>query len=221
MIDLLLIGPPGAGKGTQAAFMAKRYGLLHLAAGDLLRQAVCSESKIGKEVQSYLRQGELVPDSLIAKLIGQRIKEGDAKAGVIFDGFPRNLEQAEMLDQLLQQQNRQLKVVLSLQLAEQVIIQRLSSRRICRKCQAIFNTNLDPDILTKGHGQCQASDLIQRDDDKPETIKHRLEVYRQKTLPLIKLFNQRGILREIDSDGQTTPEQTFVRISKVLDGVVK
>lgn len=196
---IILLGAPGAGKGTQAGILKDEYKLLHVSTGDMLREAIKEGSDIGKEAQSYMNKGELVPDEIVTKLVIGRISKPDASKGVILDGYPRTLRQAESLDESLNKESRKIDMVLYFSTTEKVVIQRLSGRRVCPKCGYNYHiTNIPP----KKDGICDTCGvaLIQRDDDKSETVKNRLVEYNKRTKDLIDYYRGKGILSEVDGD---------------------
>ena len=193
---LLLLGPPGVGKGTQATVLAKKLNILHICSGDLLRQAVGEDSELGKKAKNFMDKGELVPDNLVSHLIMERIIQPDAKNGFILDGYPRNINQAKELDKMLNSNQQEIDIVFQLEANEEVIIQRLTGRRLCSSCQANFHIkNMPP----KKEGVCDfcGGKLYQRADDKEETIKNRLNVYQQATFSLIDYYRNKSKLRSI------------------------
>jgi len=200
-MDVVLLGPPGAGKGTQAALLIKAYGLLHLSTGDMLRETVREGSDLGKKIQEYMNSGDLVPDEIVTRAVLERINKPDAKGGVILDGYPRTKAQAESLDVSLKAENKKLDAVLYFKTSEEVAISRLSGRRVCTKCGMNYHTiNIPPKV----EGICDTCDidLIQRKDDKPETVKNRLNVYEERTKDLIDYYERKGLLRDVDGDAQ-------------------
>ena len=196
---IVLLGPPGAGKGTQAIRLAQSLGLAHISTGDILRQNVNSATPLGKEAKSFMEKGLLVPDELVAKMLFDRFGESDTKKGFILDGYPRNLIQAKELDEMLKKLRAELDVVFYLDSSDAVIIQRLSGRLACSTCGMNFHrTNMPPKqdmICDKCGGK-----LFQRFDDKEETIKKRFEVYKQEVASLINYYGQRGKLHQLNSD---------------------
>ena len=191
---LILLGPPGVGKGTQAKDLAKKLNLLHICSGDLLRQAVSDGSELGKKAKNFMDKGELVPDSLVNQLIQRRINQTDEKNGFILDGYPRNIQQAIELDKVLLNNQQEIDLVIYLEANEKVIIQRLTGRRLCSRCQANFHLqNMPP----KKEGICDycGGKLYRRVDDKEETIKNRLKVYQQTALSLIDYYRTKNKLQ--------------------------
>jgi adenylate kinase len=198
---IVLLGPPGAGKGTQAKQLAKRLTLPHISTGDILRQNVAGQTPLGKQAKDYMNKGLLVPDELVTKMLSDRFDQPDVKQGFILDGYPRNFNQAKVLDGILKQKEMKIDLVIDLDCSEGVIIQRLSGRLVCRKCGANFHkTNMPP----KGDGICDicGGELYQRADDNVETIKKRLLVYRDEVSALIEYYQQHGLLKQVKADGQ-------------------
>jgi adenylate kinase len=212
-LNLVLLGPPGAGKGTQAERLVSDFDLPYYATGDILRAAVKDETKLGAEAKGYMDKGELVPDDLICKVIMERIDEPNAEDGFLLDGFPRNTEQADILENALASRGRALSAVLLIDAPDDEVIKRISGRRVCVKNQHVYHVDFDP---PKHDGVCDqdGSRLIQRDDDKPETVKKRLEVYHGQTKPLIDYYDSRGLLRRFD--GSRTPSEVHDHIRATL-----
>jgi adenylate kinase len=212
-LNLVLLGPPGAGKGTQAERLVTDFDLPYYATGDILRAAVKDETPLGKEAKDYMDRGELVPDELICKVIMERIDEPAAEDGFLLDGFPRNKQQADILGDALETRGRKLTAVLLIDAPDDEVIKRISGRRMCVKNQHVYHVDFDP---PKHEGVCDqdGSRLIQRDDDKPETIKKRLEVYHSQTKPLIDYYEAQGNLRRFD--GSRTPSEVHDHIRATL-----
>lgn len=192
---LVFLGPPGAGKGTQAKLLSQRMGFLHIATGDLLREAVKNQTPLGKRAKEYMDRGELVPDELIVQLIEETMpKDGN----VILDGFPRTVNQALALEEMLKGKGEKISKVLFFDVPDEVIIDRLSGRRVCSKCGAVYHVKYNP---PKVEGMCDlcGGSLVQRDDDREEVVKKRLEVYRKQTQPLIEFYQDRSIIYRLDA----------------------
>jgi len=204
---IILLGPPGAGKGTQAKRIVEKTGLLHLSTGDILRDEVARGTELGKQAKAYMDRGDLVPDELIIGMIRGRIENAD---GFILDGFPRTVAQAEALEQITP-----VDVVIDIELERDEVIRRLSSRRVCRNCGKIYNLISNPPKLD---GKCDAcgGELYQRDDDRPEVIENRYDVYTSSTAPLIEFYRSRGLLVEVD--GKADPDAIFARIMEIIGG---
>jgi len=198
-VRLVLLGPPGAGKGTQAAVLSKNYKALHVSTGDMLRDALKKKTKAGILAKDYMERGELVPDEIVTKIVSERISKADPNQGFILDGFPRNKKQAVNLDGELKSLEISLDMVLYFKTSESTSVERLTGRRVCPKCGMNYHvTNRPP----KNNNLCDACGvkLIHRDDDKVETIKKRLEVYDRETKPLLDYYNETGLLREVSGD---------------------
>jgi adenylate kinase len=196
-LNLILLGPPGAGKGTQAQRLIEDFDLPYYATGDILRAAVTEQSELGKEAEQYMNNGDLVPDEVICKVVMERVDSPEAADGFLLDGFPRTVGQAETLEEALERRGRRLTAALAIEAPDEEVIRRLSGRRICVKNQHLYHVEFDP---PKHDDVCDqdGSRLIQRDDDKPETVKKRLSVYHDQTTPLIERYEDQGILRRFD-----------------------
>ena len=198
---VVLLGPPGAGKGTQAKLLQERLAACQISTGDILRKAVADQTPLGKEASAYIDRGALVPDVVIVNLVAERLKGRDCEAGFILDGFPRTIPQAKSLNEILTKMGLGLNRVLSVKVPKEVIIQRLAGRRTCRSCGALNHAVFSP---PKKEGVCDrcVGELFQRDDDREETVAHRLSVYETQTAPLVDFYRRKGILQEIDGVGE-------------------
>jgi adenylate kinase len=204
-LNLILLGPPGAGKGTQAERLQADFKLAHISTGDMLRKQVAEGTELGTEAKGFMDKGELVPDEVIVGMITQRIQEADAREGFLLDGFPRNESQADALDAALNEHGRRLTGVLMIEVPDDEVVRRLTGRRVCVKNPShIYHVELDP---PKHEGICDqdGSRLMQRDDDSEQTIRRRLEVYHGQTTPLIDYYDRTGLLRRFD--GTRTPDE--------------
>jgi adenylate kinase len=212
-LNLILMGPPGAGKGTQAERLVDDFDLPYYATGDILRAAISDGTELGKEAQPIVEAGDLVPDELMIGVIMERIDAPEAEDGFILDGFPRTIGQAKALDEALDRRGRALTAALLIDAHGEEVIRRLSGRRICAKKGHVYHMEFDP---PKNDEVCDqdGSRLIQRDDDKPETVEKRLSVYRQQTEPLIDWYDERGVLRRFD--GTRSPEEVHSHIRATL-----
>ncbi len=213
-LNLILLGPPGAGKGTQADRLQSDFTLAHISTGDMLREQVAEGTELGREAQQYMTAGKLVPDEVIVGMITKRIGGDDARDGFLLDGFPRNEAQAQALDQALGDLKRNLTAALLIEVPDQEVVRRLAGRRVCVKNPThIYHVEFDP---PKREGICDqdGSRLIQRDDDKEETIRTRLEVYHAKTKPLIGYYEELGLLRRFD--GSRPPNEVHDHIRATL-----
>lgn len=199
-MNLIMLGPPGAGKGTQAAMLAERLGIPHVASGDLFREALKAETELGLTAKSYTDRGELVPDEVTIAMIRERLLKPDCDDGIILDGFPRTIEQAKALKELLVEQGKTIDAALFIDASEDELVRRLSSRWTCRNCQAIYNLISNP---PREKGKCDicGGELYQRADDVPETVRNRIRVYWDQTSPLIDYYRDEGLLITIESEG--------------------
>ncbi len=213
MIAIVLLGPPGAGKGTLAESLKDKTDFIHVSTGDLLRAAIKAESPVGLEANAVMEKGELVPDSVILSIIKERIAQEADDARFMFDGFPRTLEQAEGLDQLLSEIRGSLLNVINMSVPDDILIQRLSGRRICKTCGAVYHViNVPP--KTEGVCDNDGAELYQRPDDNEETVRNRLTVYEKQTAPLISYYREQGLIRDVDAS--VTPENTCALSLKAL-----
>lgn len=198
-MKLVLLGPPGAGKGTQSVILAKQYSVPHISTGDILREAVKNGTDLGAKAKSYMDKGELVPDDVVIGIVAERLKTADCKSGFLLDGFPRTLKQAEGLDAALKRIGSEIDLVLYFETSEQVAITRLTGRRVCKKCG--FNYHIK-NIPPKKAGICDkcGGELFQRPDDTEKTVRNRLVVYEQQTKPLIDYYTKQGVLKKVSGD---------------------
>lgn len=212
-LNLILLGPPGAGKGTQAERLVEDFDLPYYATGDILRAAVKEGTELGATAQQYMDRGDLVPDDVICGVIVERIDSPEALDGFLLDGFPRTLAQAEALEQALAPLDRRLTAVLSLEVSDEQVVRRLSGRRVNPKTGRVYHVELDPP-KNDGFDDIDGTKLVQRDDDREETIKHRLEVFHEQTAPLIDYYEARGLLRRFD--GSRSPDEVHAHIRATL-----
>ena len=211
---IVMLGPPGVGKGTQAKILAKKTGLVHVSSGDLFRENIKNRTELGQVAQSYMNKGELVPDDVTIAMVRERISRPDCQAGVILDGFPRTPKQADALKQMLAEFGGDVDYVPFVNADEEVLVERLSGRWTCRANGHVFHTSFNP---PKEPGVCDldGSELYQRDDDKVETVKNRIQVYRKQTAPLIEYYREAGKLVEIN--GAQPIEKVTVELVKALE----
>jgi adenylate kinase len=212
-MNLILLGAPGVGKGTQAQLIMEKCKTPQISTGDILRAEIKKKTDLGNEVDAILKKGELVPDDIMLKIIRNRLTERDCKNGFILDGFPRTIAQAKSLDVLLQELSPDYLTVINIEVPEEEIINRLSSRRVCVQCGKTYNLMLN---VPPKDGKCEVcgGEIIQRDDDKEETIRNRLMVYKEKTQPLISYYREKGNLYE--ANGKQTVEDLFKDITKLI-----
>ena len=197
---LVLVGPPGAGKGTQAQYIAETLGVPQISTGDIFRSHVSQGTPLGLEAKAFMDRGDLVPDDVTVNMVRERLREEDAREGFLLDGFPRTVPQAQTLDDILAETDHKLDVVLELVVDDDEVIRRLSGRRTCRTCNHIWHIDFDPPSVT-GVCDIDGGDLYQRDDDQAETIANRLKVYANETAPLVGYYASRGLLVGIDATG--------------------
>lgn len=212
-MKLVVFGPPSAGKGTQAQKLSQKYRIPQVSTGDLLRKAVAEQTPLGKKVKSYLDQGKLGPDDLIIQLINDRVSKPDCRGGYLLDGFPRTMGQAKELEKMTD-----IDLVLSIMVDPEVLVERAVGRRTCPKCSAVYHIKFNPPM---NEGVCEkcGSKLIQRDDDKEETVRNRLKVYQDQTAPLIEYYRRKGKLVDIDGTGGI--DAVFDRMVKAISAMKK
>lgn len=211
---LVLLGPPGAGKGTQAKLLQQRLAIPQVASGDLLRQAVAARSVVGLEARRSMDRGALVPDAIVLELVARRLCQGDARSGFILDGFPRTVAQAETLEGELGARAQRLSKVVALMVPDEEIVKRISGRRTCRNCAAMYHAIFNPPRNSNLCDKCNG-ELYQREDDAEDTVRMRLEVYAAQTRPLLEFYARRALLARVDGIGR--PEEIQQRILAALD----
>lgn len=212
-MKIVMLGAPGAGKGTQAKMIAEKYGIPHVSTGDIFRANIKNGTALGMEAKTYMDQGRLVPDELTVKILLDRVAQPDCANGYVLDGFPRTIPQAEVLDEALQGQGEKLDWAVNVDVPDENIVRRMSGRRACLKCGATYHIEHIP---PKKEGVCDAcgSELVLRDDDRPETVQNRLKVYHEQTQPLIDFYTGKGILRSVD--GTKDMRDVFAAITEIL-----
>jgi len=208
---LVLLGPPGAGKGTQAVQIVEKYEVVHISTGDILREAVKQKTDLGRVAEACMSKGELVPDEVVIGIVAQRLQNPDCRNGFLLDGFPRTVNQAEALDKVLDEHKMHLNAVINLEIDEEEVVERLSSRRVCSKCAAIYTAGgvQVADVC----GVCGGG-VVTRSDDEPDAIRRRLQVFKSQTEPLVKYYSDKGILKPIKATGSV--QEVFSRIVRAL-----
>lgn len=213
MLRAVLLGPPGAGKGTQAVRLVEKYEIPHISTGDIFRKNIKEGTELGKKAQEYMNAGALVPDELVVDLVKDRLQQDDCKNGFLLDGFPRTIFQAEKLDEFLSESNQKMDIVINLKVEKEALIKRLTGRRVCKDCGASYHiVNLPP----KKEGVCDicGGELIQRKDDNIETVENRINVYEDQTAPLIGYYKEAGSL--VDFDGEASLDEVFDAIVQAI-----
>jgi len=207
---LILLGPPGAGKGTQAEGIKKEFNIPHISTGDIFRENIKNNTELGKKAQEYMNKGLLVPDELVVDLVKDRLSKEDCKKGFLLDGFPRTIEQAKALDKVLDKINQKLDRAININVDEEILVERIVGRRICKDCKATYHVKFNP---PKVEGTCDkcGGELYQRDDDKEETVEKRIKVYNEQTQPLIDYYDSKDLLLNINGEQE---------IQKVLEDII-
>ena len=214
MINLILLGLPGAGKGTASERIVDEFHLAHISTGDMFREAIANETPVGLEAKGYINNGNLVPDEVTAKLDEVWLQQNDTEKGFILDGFPRTTVQAELLEDITKRLDKRLTNVISIDVSEDVLIKRLSARYMCKACGATYNKISNPTKVEGKCDRCGGSEFYQRDDDKPEVVKNRLEVNKKMNMPLKDFYDKKGILSSVN--GEQTPDKVFKEIYDIL-----
>lgn len=213
MLRAVLLGPPGAGKGTQAVRLVEKYEIPHISTGDIFRKNIKEGTELGKKAQEYMNAGALVPDELVVDLVKDRLQQDDCKNGFLLDGFPRTIFQAEKLDEFLSESNKKMDIVINLKVEKEALIKRLTGRRVCKDCGASYHiVNIPP----KKEGVCDicGGELIQRKDDNIETVENRINVYEEQTAPLIGYYKEAGSL--VDFNGEASLDEVFDAIVQAI-----
>lgn len=213
-MNIILMGLPGAGKGTQASEIVKKFPIPHISTGDMFRKAIKDETDLGKEAKSYMDRGELVPDEVTVGIVKERISEDDAKKGFLLDGFPRTIDQAEALNSIMAELDRSIDAVINIEVPEEELMNRLTGRRICEKCGMTYHLVFNP---PKVEGICDldGGKLYQREDDNPETVSNRLKVNVKQSKPILEYYDNKGVLNNID--GSKDIEEVTTDVIDILD----
>ncbi len=214
---LVLLGPPGAGKGTQASNIIKEYDVVHISTGDIFRKNIKEQTELGKKVKGYLDKGLLVPDELTVDLVWDRLDQEDCKNGFLLDGFPRTLAQADALQKGLEKRSINLDKVINIEVDKSVLVKRLAGRRVCTNCGATYHVDVKPTKVEGVCDECKGHSVIQRDDDKEETVLNRIEVYENETAPLIGYYNNLDLIYNVD--GTLPVDEVFEKIKSYLSNM--
>jgi adenylate kinase len=216
---LVLLGPPGAGKGTQAERIAARYAIPHLSTGDMLREAVAADTEVGRRAKAIMGAGQLVPDEVMNRLVAERLAQPDAARGFVLDGFPRTLAQAQALDNLLEQRDQRLDAVLELAVDDDALVERISGRFACARCGAGYHDRFKQPRVKGVCDVCGGREFVRREDDKPETVRARLKAYHEQTAPLLPYYRNKGLL--IAVDGMAEIDDVTAQIFEKIDALTE
>ncbi len=214
-MNLILLGPPGAGKGTQAELLVKRFGVPHISTGDIFRAAVKEGTPLGVEAKRYMDSGQLVPDEVVVGIVKERLLKADCQNGFLLDGFPRTVPQANALDSFLIENGRQITAVINIEVDFDILLKRLTGRRVCRNCAYVYHIESKPSKKPDVCDHC-GGEVYQRADDTPETVSKRLQVYQEQTEPLIRYYQEKDLL--LTFDGQGSIPEVFEKIGRALEG---
>ena len=214
-MNLILMGLPGAGKGTQAERIIAEYKIPHISTGDMFRAAMANETALGLEAKSYMDKGELVPDAVTNGIVKERLAEPDTDKGFLLDGFPRTLDQAEALDQMLKDLGKEIDAVIEIHVPEEILVDRLAGRYMCRTCGATYHKVFNPTTVEGTCDRCGGHDFYQREDDKPETVKNRLAVNVKSSEPILAYYKEKGLLQSID--GNREIDAVFADVKNIIE----
>ncbi|WP_207942200.1 adenylate kinase [Enterococcus sp. DIV2402] len=214
-MNLILMGLPGAGKGTQAERIIAEYNIPHISTGDMFRAAMANETALGLEAKSYMDKGELVPDEVTNGIVKERLAESDTDKGFLLDGFPRTLDQAEALDQMLKDLGKEIDAVIEIHVPEEILVDRLAGRYICRDCGATYHKVFNPTKVEGTCDRCGGHDFYQREDDKPETVKNRLAINVKSSEPILAYYKEKGLLQSID--GNREIDAVFADVKNIIE----
>ncbi len=215
-MHIIIMGPPGAGKGTQAEKMVNDFGLVHISTGDMFREAVKKGTEMGKKAKEFMDKGELVPDDVVVGIVKERLSQPDCKEGILLDGFPRTIDQAEALEEVLKDLNMKIDAVINVEVAEEELLNRLTGRRVCENCGTTYHVKYNTPKVRNICDHC-GGELYQRSDDTVETVKERLQVYRDQTKPIIDYYRKKGIYHEID--GWRAIDEVYADVMKRLNNI--
>lgn len=215
-MNIILMGPPGAGKGTQAELITTLYPIPHISTGDMFREAVSNATELGQEAQRYMDEGKLVPDEVTIGIVKERLAQDDCAQGFLLDGFPRTTVQAKALDEVMVELGRKIEAAINISVPNEVLIERLSNRISCKNCKTVYNLKYNPPTTAGSCNKC-GGELVQRSDDKGETVQKRLQVYLEQTNPLLNYYEEQGVLH--DFDGYRNSEVVFADIKKILENI--
>lgn len=214
-MNLILMGLPGAGKGTQAEEIVDKYQIPHISTGDMFRAAISAETKLGLEAKTYMDKGNLVPDEVTNGIVKERLGQSDTDKGFLLDGFPRTLDQAKALDQMLDDLEKKIDAVINIEVPEEVLVERLAGRYICKNCGATYHKVFNPTKVEGTCDQCGGHEFYQREDDKPETVKNRLSVNVKSSEPILTYYQEKGLLHNID--GNREIEAVFSDVREIME----
>jgi adenylate kinase len=214
-VNIILLGPPGAGKGTQAKRLEETRGLVQLATGDMLRAAVAQQTEYGKQAKAVMERGDLVSDDIVVAIIAERLDQPDVEKGFVLDGFPRNVAQAEALDRMLQSKDMELDAAIEMQVDDEALVERISGRFACANCGKTYHDRFDPPKTPGVCDACGSTEFVRRDDDNAETVRSRLEVYHRQTAPLADYYGGQGKLKTVD--GMASMDEVTRQLEEVLD----